>query len=88
MKRSTLAAQRTTARNDAAAEHVGLCNSTFAAASEVALLQSTLISQQSMASLASTHLDLMKATSDLPDGAAAEHAGCPAGWAVARASTS
>ena len=61
---------------------------TFAAASEVALLQSTLISQQSMASLASTHLDLMKATSDLPDGAAAEHAGCPAGCAVARASTS
>ena len=40
---------------------------TFPAASEVALLQSTVISQQSMAALAAGHLDLMKATSDLPE---------------------
>ena len=91
MKRSTLAAQRTTPPNDAAAEHVGPCISriqlnnsigaTFAAACEVALLQSTLISQQSMPSLAPTHLDLMKATCDLSDGAAAEHASFPAEYA-------
>ena len=74
MKRGTLAAQRTTVRKDAAAEHVGL-------------LQSTL-SQQSMPPLAPTHLDLMKATCDLSDGAAAEHASLPVGCAVARASTS